>query len=41
MEQPKKKSRRGDLGLGKDKFKDWEVGSNYKCEKLLGSGSYG
>jgi hypothetical protein len=39
----KKKSRRGDLGLGMkaDQFKNWEVGANYKCEKLLGSGSYG
>ena len=24
-----------------DKFKDWEVGKGYKCEKLLGKGSYG
>ena len=23
------------------KFADWEVGSNYECEKLLGTGSYG
>ena len=24
-----------------DMFADWEVGSDYKCEKLLGKGSYG
>lgn len=27
--------------MNTDQFKKWEVGSNYKCEKLLGSGSYG
>ena len=32
-------SRRGNLGL--NKFSDWEVGNNYECEKLLGTGSYG
>jgi len=42
-----KKSRKGGrkefgLGLGsKAQFGSWDVGSNYKCEKLLGSGSYG
>ena len=41
-QNPKKKSKRGDLGLGlKNQFNDWEVGTNYKCEKLLGSGAYG
>lgn len=24
-----------------NKFADWEVGSDYECEKLLGTGSYG
>ncbi|CDW81215.1 UNKNOWN [Stylonychia lemnae] len=28
-------------GLNMNKFQDWEVGSNYECEKLLGTGSYG
>jgi len=23
------------------KFVDWEVGENYECQKLLGTGSYG
>ena len=46
MEQPqavKKKSRRGDLGLKmkSKQFENWECGTNYQCEKLLGSGSYG
>jgi mitogen-activated protein kinase 1/3 len=27
--------------LGISKFADWDVGSNYECEKLLGTGSYG
>jgi mitogen-activated protein kinase 1/3 len=27
--------------LGLNKFADWEVGDNYSCEKLLGTGSYG
>jgi hypothetical protein len=39
MEDPKKKSsRKGiDLGFGKkDMFKEWDVGTKYKCEKLLG-----
>jgi len=39
-----RKGKRGDLGLGfgnKNQFQSWEVGANYKCEKLLGSGSYG
>ena len=31
--------KRGSLGL--NKFADWEVGDNYVCEKLLGTGSYG
>ena len=30
---------RGNLGL--NQFTDWEVGSDYVCEKLLGTGSYG
>ena len=29
------------LGLGQSKLASWECGPNYKCEKLLGSGSYG
>ena len=45
-EKNQKKSRaskRGNLGLAIDinQFENWEVGPNYKCEKLLGSGSYG
>lgn len=28
-------------GLGLKRFDDWEVGKNYECEKILGSGSYG
>lgn len=24
-----------------DQFADWDVGEDYKCEKLLGKGSYG
>ena len=31
--------RKGNLGL--NQFADWEVGSDYTCEKLLGTGSYG
>jgi len=33
----------GSLGLNfsKDNFKDWDCGPGYKCEKLLGQGSYG
>ena len=31
--------KRGSLGF--NKFADWEVGDNYECEKLLGTGSYG
>jgi len=31
--------RKGNLGL--NKFSDWDVGSDYECEKLLGTGSYG
>ena len=31
----------GSLFGNSKKFDHWEVGSNYKCEKLLGSGSYG
>jgi mitogen-activated protein kinase 1/3 len=26
---------------GLDMFGDWEIGADYKCEKLLGKGSYG
>lgn len=29
----------GSLGL--NQFSDWEVGVDYTCEKLLGTGSYG
>jgi len=30
------------LGMKKSHdFKNWEVGANYKCEKVLGQGSYG
>ena len=32
------KKRTSGLGL---KFADWDVGSNYECEKILGTGSYG
>jgi hypothetical protein len=28
------------LSLG-NKFKEWELNGKYKCEKLLGKGSYG
>ena len=31
--------RRSNLSLGK--FADWEVGNEYDCQKLLGTGSYG
>ena len=31
--------RGGNLGL--NQFSDWEVGTDYLCEKLLGTGSYG
>jgi hypothetical protein len=31
--------KRGSLGI--NKFSDWEVGADYECEKLLGTGSYG
>ena len=34
-----KRGRRGNLGL--NQFADWEVGSDYTCERLLGTGSYG
>lgn len=34
-----KKGRGGNLGL--NQFSDWEVGSDYVCEKILGTGSYG
>ena len=40
----KKKSKRGELaglGMKQNQFKNWDVGTNYKCEKILGSGSYG
>ena len=42
-EKKEKKSKRGDLGLGMKaaQFKNWEVGNKYRCEKILGSGSYG
>lgn len=31
--------KRGNLNIGK--FADWDVGDDYECEKLLGTGSYG
>ena len=34
-----RRGRRGNLGL--NQFQDWEVGEDYTCEKLLGTGSYG
>ena len=43
-QQKSRKGGRKDFGLGlgsKAQFNSWEVGANYKCEKLLGSGSYG
>ena len=37
-----KSSKRGELALSfSNKFKDWELNGRYKCEKLLGKGSYG
>ena len=33
--------RAGNLGLVQSQFSDWEVGQDYNCEKLLGTGSYG
>ena len=37
-----KTAKRGDLALSfSNKFKDWELNGRYKCEKLLGKGSYG
>jgi mitogen-activated protein kinase 1/3 len=33
-------SRRGG-NLGLNQFSDWEVGNDYVCEKILGTGSYG
>jgi len=35
MEGEKKKGAKLDL-FGKNQFQSWDVGSNYKCEKLLG-----
>jgi len=32
-------SKRGNLGL--NQFSDWEVGTDYTVEKMLGTGSYG
>ena len=37
----KKVGRSGKLGLSQKQFTDWEVGEDYTCEKLLGTGSYG
>lgn len=37
--QPMKRVRLGGLGL--NKFASWEVGKDYECLKILGSGSYG
>ena len=34
-----KRGRRGNLGL--NQFSDWQVGEDYVCERLLGTGSYG
>lgn len=31
--------RGGNLGL--NQFSDWDVGTDYVCEKILGTGSYG
>ena len=28
-------------GLNLNQFSDWDVGSDYTCERLLGTGSYG
>ena len=33
--------RRGRGNLGLNQFSDWEVGDDYSCERLLGTGSYG
>jgi len=42
MEQKKPSKREGvKLGSKKSDFKGWEVGNNYRCEKILGQGSYG
>ena len=44
MAEEKKPSKRSGFKLGMSKadiFQSWEVGTNYKCEKLLGQGSYG
>jgi hypothetical protein len=27
--------------MNKHMFQSWEIGDNYKCEKMLGQGSYG
>lgn len=35
----KRGGRRGNLGL--TQFNNWEVGDDYTCERLLGTGSYG
>ena len=35
------KRRKGNLGLNQNQFDDWDVGSDYTCERLLGTGSYG
>ena len=34
-----KRGRRGNLGL--NQFSNWEVGDDYTCERILGTGSYG
>ena len=33
--------RRGRGNLGLNQFSDWEVGNDYACERLIGTGSYG
>ena len=35
------RGRRGRGNLGLNQFQDWEVGDDYVCERLLGTGSYG
>jgi len=39
--QKEEKRERKPLGKLSNKFADWEVGSKYKIEKVIGQGSYG
>ena len=39
--QGQKESKRRGLKLSENKFHDWEVGTKYKIEKIIGQGSYG